>query len=602
MSSSTLVLGIDLGTSNSAVACCRDAKTCELLPILQTLSSDAQIERELLPSMLFALPEHEPRDATGMVPWFNAEQNSWVIGQYARERGASLPGRLVSSSKSWLCNLVIDRRAPILPWQGEENVKRISPVDAAVDILSHLHHSVALREGDDAASNARVVITIPASFEESARALTVEAAHHAGWRDVALLEEPLAALYSWLETHADTWRKMLSVGDVILVCDVGGGTSDFSLIAVTEEEGDLAFKRISVGDHILLGGDNMDLALAHILRRRLLDQGRELDQWQFASLVQGARAAKEALCSELHLEQYTVSIPSRGSGLFAGSLSVEIARRDVEEIVLDGFFPIVDIAAHPRERRATGLREFGLPYASDPAISKHLAAFLARSARNALQSEELATFVREGIVRPTKILFNGGVFRSERFRGRIVEQVNAWSPAEGVLPLDQSDLESAVAKGAAYYGGVVSSGQALRIRAGLSRSYYIGVEPSELAVPGVQTQMKGICVAPQGLEEGSQVEISEREFILASGESIEFKLFSSSERSADVEGSEVPHAETTLDDAGTIKATIESVEPYLPVVIHSRLSEVGTLEISLHRRGGEGAWRFEFDVRGKSQL
>jgi molecular chaperone DnaK (HSP70) len=601
MSSSTLVFGIDLGTSNSAVAQCRDGSISEIVPILQTLSADARIERELLPSMLFSLPEHEPRDTAGMVPWFVAGRGSWIVGESARERGATLPGRLIASSKSWLCNPVIDRRAPVLPWQAEENVERISPVDAAVRILSHIKHSVALCEGDEYISKARVVLTIPASFEESARALTVEAAYGAGWQDVVLLEEPLAALYAWLESHAGSWRETISVGDAILVCDVGGGTSDFSLIAVTEENQQLAFKRISVGDHILLGGDNMDLALAHLLRQRLHDQGRELDRWQFASLIQGARTAKEALCADGALERYTVSIPSRGSGLFVGSLSVEVARDDVDQIVLDGFFPIAAITDHPRERRSSGLREFGLPYASDPAITRHLAAFLSRSARAALQSEALSTFVHEGMIRPTKILFNGGVFNSERFRARIVEQVNLWASPVSVEVLTQRDLECAVAHGAAYYGGVVSRGNALRIRAGLSRSYYIGVEPSELAVPGLQSHMKGVCVAPQGLEEGADCEIPQREFLLASGESIEFKLFTSNERASDVAGSEVSNAESTLHDAGTIKAKIESPDPYVPVVLHSRLSEVGALEISLRRSGGEDAWRFEFDVRGEAQ-
>jgi molecular chaperone DnaK (HSP70) len=601
MSSSAFVLGIDLGTSNSAVAQCREDETTKIVPILQTLSSDARIERNLLPSMLFSLPEHEPRDTTGMVPWFIAGQGAWIVGQSAQERGATLPGRLIASSKSWLCNPVIDRRAPVLPWQAEENVERMSPVDAAVTLLSHIKHSVALYEGDHDLSSTRVVITIPASFEESARALTIEAAYGAGWQDVVLLEEPLAALYAWLESNAHSWRENISVGDVILVCDVGGGTSDFSLIAVTEENQQLAFKRISVGDHILLGGDNMDLALAHLLRQRLHDQGRELDRWQFASLIQGARAAKEALCSDGVLERYTVSIPSRGSGLFAGSVSIEVARSDVDQIVLDGFFPIIAIADHPRERKSSGLREFGLPYASDPAITKHLAAFLTRSARAALQSEELSGFVHDGVVRPTKILFNGGVFNSERFRSRIVEQVNQWVSPVSVDVLRQQDLECAVAHGAAYYGGVVSRGRALRIRAGLSRSYYIGVEPSELAVPGMQSHMKGICVAPQGLEEGTECEIPQREFLLASGESIEFKLFTSNERSSDTAGSEVSNAESTLHEAGTIKARIESPEPYVPVVLHSRLSEIGALEISLRRSAGEGAWRFEFDVRGEVQ-
>ncbi len=599
MSSAALVFGIDLGTSNCAVAMCSDGTKTEIVPILQTISSDGRAERTLLPSMLFSPPEHEPSDSSGMVPWFVPSKGAWIIGESARQRGASLPGRLIASSKSWLCNRTIDRRGPLLPWQAEETVKRISPVDAAVRLLSHIKHSVALQAGDEAVADAQVIITIPASFEESARALTVEAAYQAGWRNVVLLEEPLAALYAWLEAHAQSWRNTVSVGDIILVCDVGGGTSDFTLVAVTEGNGAMAFERISVGDHILLGGDNMDLALAHLLSQRLLDRGQELDRWQFASLIQGARAAKEALCSDADLESYTVSVPSRGSGLFSGSSSVEVLRHDVDEVVLEGFFPIVALADHPSERRGTGLREFGLPYASEPATTKHLASFLTRSARAALQSEDLSIFVRDGIVRPTKILFNGGVFKSERFRGRIVEQVNQWVSPNSFEVLAQKDFEYAVAHGAAYYGGVVSHGNALRIRAGLSRSYYIGVEPSELAIPGVQSRMRGVCVAPQGLEEGTECGIPGREFLLASGESIEFKLFTSKERSSDIAGSEVSDAESALQEAGTIKTRVESTELYVPVVLHSRLSEVGALEILLRQSSGEGTWRFEFDVRGE---
>lgn len=592
-----VVVGIDLGTSNSAVARCTELGRSEVLPILQTVSADARMARALLPSALFMLPPHEAAATAGTVPWADPHQPGWIVGAYARERGAALPGRLVASSKSWLCNRLVDRREPILPWTAEEDLQKISPVQAAQEILAHIRSALAAADDASWLEQAQLVLTVPASFEESARALTAEAAQQAGWREVVMVEEPLAALYAWLEAHAESWRTTLVPGDVLLVCDVGGGTSDFSLIAVLDQGGELAFRRISVGDHILLGGDNMDLALAHLARQRLAEQGRELDAWQFATLVQAARSAKEALCVHDAPERHTVSIAARGSGLFAGAISVDFSRADVAQCVLDGFFPIVGRTDLPRERRAAGLREFGLPYAADAAITRHLAAFLARSARVAAQQEELTGCLTDGEIRPTKVLFNGGVFTAQSFRDRVLAQLQAWNPTVAVQELSQPDLECAVARGAAYYGGVVARGKALRIRAGLSRSYYIGVEPTELALPGIQSTLKGICIAPQGLEEGSSAQVAAREFILAAGEQIEFQLFTSAERSADSAGTEVSDAERSLQDGGVIRARIEAAEPFVPVVLESRLSEVGALEIALRESKGARSWRFEFDVR-----
>jgi hypothetical protein len=590
-----VALGIDLGTSNSSLAVYGE-RGSESILIPQLISSDARIERPVLPSVLFSLPAGDQQPAPGLIPAECLVDNRWVFGAYAQERGRFLPGRYVSSSKSWLCSRAFDRKGAILPWHADEDVQKTSPYDAAVRLLSYLR-GAADAQGIPTSS---VVLTIPASFEESARALTHEAAVAAGFDEVILLEEPLAALYAWLERHAESWRSHLTPGDIIVVCDVGGGTSDFSLIAVTEESGELAFRRISVGEHILLGGDNMDLALAHILRQRLVDQGNEIDQWQFLTLVQGARAAKEALFGREEMPHYTVSVPSRGSSLFGGSVSITVQRAEIEQSIVEGFFPLVLPDALPKERRTTGLREAGLVYAYDAAITRHLAAFFARSSRNAAQSDELKDFLRDGAIRPTKVLFNGGVFIAEPLRARVREQLQAWNGDVPIAELPDAELECGVARGAAYYGGVVARGGGLRIRAGLSRSYYIGVEPSELAVPGFTVPLKGVCIAPQGLEEGSSCTLTENEFVLATGEEISFPLFSSAERAGDEAGTEVTDAERELHEAGAITARIDSTEPYVPVVLTSRLSEVGMLELALTERGGERAWKFSFDVRTES--
>ena len=603
-------IGIDLGTSNSALAVSiPNSGTIRAVSVLQGISSTAQAERALLPSTLFSVPVAEREFAQQRLPWEDSVE--WCAGEVAQERGVLLPGRVVTSAKSWLCHRLVDRRSPILPWSAESDVSKISPYEASVRLLRHLRGAVSNELSAQGAENGSgteipLVLTVPASFEESARALTYEAAIEAGFGYVTLLEEPLAALYAWLEAHRDSWREELSPGDIVLVCDVGGGTSDFSLVTVTEEAGSLAFRRVSVGDHILLGGDNMDLALAHHLRQRLHDEGKEIDQWQFLSLVQGAKVAKETLLSDETRSDYQLSLPTRGSSLFASAMSINVSRADVERIILDGFFPLVSLDDGPRERKQGGLRELGLPYSSDAAITRHLAKFLSGSARTVAQNETLSHLLRDGRIVPSKILFNGGVFGSSIFQRRIVEQLEQWSAEQqdsriAVTVLQNTDLGGAVARGAAYYGGVVTQGFGLRIRAGLSRSYYIGVEPTELAVPGIPFRVKGLCLAPQGLEEGAECVLEGREFVLATGEEVEFRVFTSSERGADVPGTELSDAETLLVEGTPICGRVLSDQPFVTVQLRSRVTEVGTLEISMVQKDGSGNWKFEFDVRGEMQ-
>src|SRR3989449_8196749 len=375
------------------------------LEISQMVARQEVAPRQLLPSFIYLPPRHE-------------ELGEFIVGTYARERGGQVPGRLVSSSKSWLSHPGVDRRSQLLPVGADASTPRISPLDAAARILgqiragweeAHAHEGVSL--GGQA-----VTLTVPASFDAVARELTVQAAAQAGLANLTLLEEPQAALYAWVEAAGDEWRKHVRPGDVILVVDVGGGTSDFSLISVGEDEGRLALTRLAVGDHILLGGDNVDLALAHVVSEKLRSQGTKLDSWQFAALAHACRNAKETGTTSL-------SIPGRGSGLVGGTIRAELAKEELRRTV-DAFFPEVDVASAPAAQRRTGLTTLGLPYAQDPAVTRHLAAFLRRA--GGAPKRPGASFIH-----PTAILFNGGVFKDAALRERVAAQVEEWVSAEG---------------------------------------------------------------------------------------------------------------------------------------------------------------------------
>ncbi|HUS68486.1 MAG TPA: Hsp70 family protein, partial [Kofleriaceae bacterium] len=403
------VVGIDLGTTNSALAHAdteKGAPKIEMDAVLQLIAPGEVAPRPTLPSFLYLAGEHELAAGALALPWKgDAESGRVVVGELARTQGAQVPARLVSSAKSWLCHPRVDRLQPILPWgeaAGTEMQRRISPVDASAAYLGHLAGAWKSATGRTLADE-DVVLCVPASFDEVARELTLRAAEREGLRPT-LLEEPQAAFYSWLADHTVTWREHLSVGDTVLVFDVGGGTTDFSLIRVNPDE---TFERTAVGDHLLLGGDNMDLALARRVEGRLTRGGR-LDPQGFQALVQACRVAKERILSEPDRAAWTITVAGRGSKLIGGSLRDELTRQEVEELVLDGFFPRVEADAAPERRRA-GIQEFGLPYAADPGITRHAASFL-----------------RLHQARPTAVLWNGGVLKSEAIRGRILEVLAGW--------------------------------------------------------------------------------------------------------------------------------------------------------------------------------
>jgi hypothetical protein len=601
-------VGIDLGTTNSAVAYlpreAGESAVPEIFAVPQLIRPGVVEPRSLFPSFLY-LPHPDELPAKALaLPWDGAR--SFAVGELARNHGALTPVRLVSSAKSWLCHPSLDRRAALLPAGSPDEVPKVSPLEASARFLSHIREawnaSFAEKDAALALEHQEVTLTVPASFDAVARELTVEAAAQAGLPRLTLLEEPQAALYAWVRAQGERWRKLVHVGDLILVCDVGGGTTDFSLIAVVDREGALGLERVAVGDHILLGGDNMDLTLAHALQVKLERAGKKLDRWQFLALTHAARQAKEALFSDPEKRSQPISVPGRGSGLVGGTIRTELTRDELTGVLVDGFFPRVGSDARPAAQARLGLTTLGLPYATDPAVTRHLAAFLGRH-RGALQSPTTSSLRLTGktFPHPSAILFNGGVMKASALKERILEVVRGWVEAEGGAPpreLPGTELDLAVAQGAACYGEV-RHGKGIRIRGGTARAHYIGIETAMPAVPGVPPPLRAMCVAPMGMEEGTSVELGKTELGLVVGEPAQFRLFASSVRRDDQVGTvveewqeleELPLLETTLS------ATNDLAGQVVPVRLRAHVTELGTLELHCVQRSGQ-AWKLEFNLR-----
>ncbi|HEX8907677.1 MAG TPA: Hsp70 family protein [Anaeromyxobacteraceae bacterium] len=613
-SGAAYAVGIDLGTTNSALAYLplgEERAAPEVLPVSQLVHPGEVAAHPLLPSYLYLPhPAEMPGDALRL-PWTApGEAPREVVGALARAQGALTPIRLVSSAKSWLCHPTLDRRAASLPVGSPEEVPRVSPLDASARYLAHLRAAwnAEVAKGDPALLLERqaVTLTVPASFDVVARELTVEAARQAGLPDPVLLEEPQAALYAWVEAMGDGWRKLVQVGDLILVVDVGGGTTDFSLIAVVDRDGDLGLERVAVGDHILLGGDNMDLALAHRLEQKLAEAGKKIDRWQLLALTHGARQAKEQLFADRARMSVPVTVPGRGSSLVGGALRVELTRGELSSTLVDGFLPRVEVTSRPAAQRRAALTTLGLPYASDPAITRQLAAFLSRQ-REALDASTAPVPKLAGklFLHPTAILFNGGVMKAPELKERVREVVAGWVAAEGgTAPreLPGVDLDLAVAKGAATYGRV-RGGRGIRIRGGTARAYYVGVETAMPAVPGLAPPIEALCVAPMGMEEGTRAELPSRELGLVVGEPTRFRFFASSLRHGDQVGS-VVERETELEELAPIETTLPAeggeVGQVVPVSLRAHVTEIGTLELEAADRRGR-AWKVEFNLRAAEQ-
>ena len=619
MSRPRYIVGIDLGTTNSVVAYAdtsADAPVVDVLGIPQVTAVGVVETRELLPSFIYLPAVGELPAKALKLPWpppaqqgGGREEIEIAVGEFARKRGAEVPARVVVSAKSWLSHGGADRMAPILPWAAPEDVPKMSPVEASAHYLGHIRSTWNTTFADAPLEQQEVLVTVPASFDAVARDLTVRAARDAGLPDVTVLEEPQAALYAWIDQRGAAWREAVHVGDLVLVCDVGGGTTDFSLIAVREEHGELLLERVAVGDHILLGGDNMDLALAYRVRERLEREGTQLDQWQFRALTLSCREAKERLLSGSKETRVPVAILGRGRKVVGGTLRVDIARADVEEALVDGFFPRCQIDEVPRGQRRSGLQEIGLPYAADPAVTRHLAQFLTRHPGAGDRAEKPAAKraprVADGsatAARPTAILFNGGVMGASVLRERLIEVVNGWFPertGDGVRLLTGEKPEHAVARGAAYYG-LARRGRGVRIRGGTARTYYIGIETAMPAVPGVRPPIKALCVVPHGLEEGCEVELPAREFGLTVGEPAEFRFLSSATRRDDTVGTLVESWDDEIQELAPLETALEwhgREGTLVPVQLHARVNEVGVLELSCVSRDGQHRWKLEFNVR-----
>ncbi len=609
------IVGIDLGTTNSALAHCQaavaeDAEPISVQDIPQLVNPNEVAERRLLPSFLYIPGEVDFPKGSLALPW--EREPRFVIGELARKRGAESPARLVASAKSWLCYAAVDRSAALLPWQAPEEVPRLSPIEASSHFLQYLRcvwdNHYAKKKPELALSEQEVLLTVPASFDEEARELTRLAAERAGLKNVTILEEPQAAFYAWLDSQGDGWRRRIKVGDLVLVCDVGGGTTDFSLITVSEEGGELALKRVAVGDHILLGGDNMDLALARLLQQRLEANGHHIDTWQLHSLWHQCRLAKEKLFEEPKSQRHPVTLLGKGTKLVGGTIKTELTREDLNQVLVDGFFPKVASDETPARQRRIGFQELGLPYAADAAITKHLARFLSQQVQSSPELEKVRRG-KSGLACPTHVLFNGGVMKAAVLRERLIDVLNSWLRDEGFEPLrskevlDAPDLEHAVARGAAYYGRA-RRGQGVRIRSGASRTYYIGVESAMPAVPGMEAPLKALCVVPFGMEEGTEAKIPNREFGLVVGEAAEFRFLSSSVRKQDQIGNLLEDWGDEIEELSPLEVTLKldgHEGTVLPVRLETRVTEVGTLEVWCVSRDGTQRWKLELNIRERGE-
>jgi actin-like ATPase involved in cell morphogenesis len=592
------VLGIDLGTTNSVLSyAARDAEAAEvkLFDIPQLVAAGTTEARTALPSFTYLATEQEARDGALNLPW--SKSRKFAVGEFARGRAAEAPDRTVSAAKSWLCHQRVERRLPILPWNAPDDVDRISPVEASQRYLEHLVAAWEEAFPHAPVAQQQVVLTVPASFDPVARELTREAALAAGLPpEFVLLEEPQAALYAWLATTGERWRKMLKVGETVLVCDIGGGTTDLTLVRVTEEAGALALERVAVGNHLLVGGDNMDLTLAHVVAADFEKQGVMLNPWQSVSLWHSCRAAKESLLSADGPDKQSISVLGRGSKLIGGTVSVEVERERVANLLVDGFLPKCSATDWPKKQRASGFQEIGLPFESDPRITSHLAAFLAAHGESATSS-----------LFPTHVLFNGGVLKADALRSRLLEVMRDWcqgeretDPLEGV-----HDLDHAVSRGAAYYGWAKDRG-GLRIRGGVARSYYVGIETSGLAIPGAPRPLRALCVVPFGMEEGNECDVPSGEVGLVLGEPVQFRFFSSAVRKHDCPGDvlqawdEGELVETVPLEA-TLSADVDVEDAYVPVRFQSRVTELGMLELWCVGTNTRGRWKLEFSVREETE-
>ena len=611
MGLSRYIIGIDLGTTNSAVSYIDTKQNFDTNPnakifqIPQLIEDGICKDRDMLPSFFYIPGSYELAEGSTSLKWDS--KRNYAVGEFAKQQGVRVPGRLVNSAKSWLCHGGVDRTDDILPWAGSEDVKKHSPVQISAYFLQHMKESwndvIAKGNNDLMFENQEIILTVPASFDQIAKELTVQAAMKAGINKVILLEEPQAAFYAWISTHQNDWEKWIKPDQLILICDVGGGTTDFSLIKVLQGKRGLKFERLAVGDHLILGGDNMDIALARKLEIELMGKNKRFDSQQWNSLVHQCRTAKEALLLDFSIEKMDITVQGRGSGVIAGSLNTHLTRNDIINVVLNGFFPNVALDEMPLNKGKVGFKEFGLPYESEPAITKHLNEFLHK--QNEFSKEN-----RFDSARPDVILFNGGAFMPEILRGRIVEVVSTWFTDKdnenkvNFKPdvIANDNLHLAVSKGAAYYG-FVRRGKGTKIGGGSARSYYLCIESNQSKPDEIKNSIQALCLINKGLEEGEDVEVKNREFKVLTNRPVNFSLYSSSARSNDKIGDVLSLDLSSLNALPPLRTVLKFGKKTgvkkIPVQVAGRFTEVGTLEIFCHSLQTEHKWRLQFLLRGE---
>jgi molecular chaperone DnaK (HSP70) len=603
MARSRYIVGIDLGTTNCAVAYVdtkgreRPSADIRLFEVPQLVAASETAPRPMLPSFLYLPGPHDLPHGATRLPWEdNADR---IVGEFARVQGAKVPNHLVASAKSWLCHSGVDREDQILPWGSPPEARRVSPVEAAADYLRHIRDAwnFKMAKGDPSLrlESQEVVLTVPASFDEAARELTIVAAKGAGLASLTLLEEPQAAFYCWIVSHQEGWQREVRGSELILVCDIGGGTTDFSLITVVETPTGPGFRRVAVGDHLMLGGDNIDLALAHTVEAKL--GGARLDSEQWSALRYACRTAKERLLGDAPIERWPVTIAGRGARIIGGSIQSELTRAEVVALVVDGFFPVVPRGEDPARGAKLGLQEFGLPFVADPAIPKHLSAFLRRHRAEAIAPEGFTPDDRPA--RPDAILFNGGALTPAIIRSRLVNVVTSWfgdDPGPAYVPrvLTNASLDLAVAYGAAYYG-VVRRGGGIRIGGGTARSYYVGFQSERADRPW-------LCVVPRDAQEGDEISIDHRDFDLLMGQPVAFPLASSSIRADDKPGDLVPADPDSIFELPPLQSLMrvgrKAKAERVPVKLAAMVTEVGTVELWCQSRTDDRRWRLQIQLRG----
>ncbi len=609
-------VGIDLGTTNCVVGYAElaaDKPTIQLLRIPQITAPNQTESLSSLASFLYIPTEHEVASESFALP--DRASTATVNGEFARTISAEQPERTISGAKSWLCHSGVDRHAPILPWGSSLEQGKMSPVEASGLLLQHLVSTWHSEFPDAPLAEQCVTLTVPASFDMAARELTREAALAAGFPDeFILLEEPQAAVYHWLEKSGEAWRRAVREGDCLLVCDVGGGTTDLTLVRVEQEAGQLILRRLAVGNHLLVGGDNMDLALAHMAAQKFAAKGTKLNAWQSISLWHSCRRAKESLLAKHGKDRETISVLGRGAKLIGGTVSIEVSRQEAQNLLVDGFLPLCSSDARPHREPQSGFQEIGLPFEPDSAITRHIAAFLSTNEMDGASQ--------------LHVLLNGGVFKSPALQQRLREaiahmrgdQPGRETEQQATMICGHEDLDYAVARGATYYGWTKQAG-GVRIRGGTARSYYVGIESAGLAIPGMPRPLQAVCVVPFGMEEGSALDVPGREVGLVVGREAKFRFFAAANRKQDTVGTILRDwDEEELIETAPMELTLAIQdapdEGFVPVRFYSRISELGVFElwcksavaIAGDINTGEIStahcqqWKLEFSVRDELEV